>query len=544
MNQPENASAAYRRATELNPADPSAWLGLGLALAQIRQDSEAIAALQRFLAIQPDHAQAHNDLGNILRRVRRVDEAAASFQKAIAIHPQYAEAIFNLALTLADSGQVEQAVEYAARAAELAPEIPPGLGFQCYAANFRPGFDRAAIAAEMRRFNERFAAPLSKSIQPHDNDRAPDRRLRIGYVSPDFFFQAECFFFLPLLKNHDRQNFEIHCYSSALEPDDVTRQIRESADVWHDVAGESDEQLAQRIRADRIDILIDLTMHMRHNRLLLFAQKPAPIQVTWLAYPGGTGVAAIDYRLTDRFIDPPDTDRFYAEKSVRLPDSWCCYDPLSDVPVGPDRAQGFVRFGSLNNPSKLNDQVLKLWSRVLQSVPESRLLLLVASDQHRSRIRKLFSAAGIEDDRLEFTPHLSRPEYLRLYDQIDVCLDPLPYNGITTTLDALSMGVPVVTLAGSTAPGRAGLSILTTAGMPELIARTPDEFIQIASRARDLPPLNSGRTEIRRRLTQSPLMDAKRFAANIESAYRKMWNHFIAPRAESSVPSLGTPGEG
>jgi protein O-GlcNAc transferase len=390
-----------------------------------------------------------------------------------------------------------------------------------YMLHFHPGFDREAIAREMRLFDEQFTKPLAKDIKPHLNDRNPDRKLKVGYVSPNFYYQAEGYFLLPLLRAHDHANFEIHCYSCVTKPDRTTELFKKSSDVWHEVASESDETLAKRIHEDRIDILVDLTMHMRDNRLLLFARKPAPVQVTWLAHPGGTGVSAIDYRFTDAHLDPEGTDQFYAEKSFRLPDCWCCYDAFSKNTIE-RRPRDFIRFGSLNSPVKHNESVLRLWGRVLGEVPKSRLLLLNLSDDHRRRILEIFAAAGVNNERLEFARYLQRDKYLQSYNEIDVCLDPFPYNGITTTLDALWMGVPVVTLVGQTAPSRASLSILATAGLDEFVARTPDEFVAAAVRAVDHP-----RAEIREKLIRSPLFDYKRFALNVENAYREMWRGYV-----------------
>jgi predicted O-linked N-acetylglucosamine transferase (SPINDLY family) len=314
-------------------------------------------------------------------------------------------------------------------------------------------------------------------------DPSPDRRLRVGYVSPDFYGHAECFFVLPLLKSHDRKHFEIHCYSSVRNSDKATGFLKSLADFWRDVAEKSDEQLADKIRADRIDILVDLSMHMAFNRLLMFAQKPAPVQVTWLAYPGGTGLDAIDYRLTDSVIDPPGVDAFCSEKSIRLADCWCCYDPLGDVPPAAKRSDGPITFGSLNHPCKLNKPTLELWAKVLQA-------------------------------------------YLRLYDRIDICLDPLVYNGITTTCDALWMGVPVITRVGETGPGRAGFSLLTAVGLADLIAGSDEQFVSIAVKLAADPTLRGDfRTSLRDRITQSPLMNAPRFARNVESAYGQMWRN-------------------
>jgi len=522
LGRTDDAVAAFRTAIRLNPKYAPAWFNLGQCSVQLGNASAAIEAFNHAIALRPDYAEAYNDLGGVLRERKRIDEALVCFNRVIEIDPKDAKAHHNLALALADSGRVDEAIESESRAMELAPDVNAGASGRIYMLHFDPRQDRAAIHREMEDFDRRFAAPLADST-PHDNNRVPHRRLKIGYVSPDFYFQSEVYFVLPLLQNHDHLNFEIHCYSSVERPDEFTGRLRKCADFWHDVAAETDEQLAQRIRADRIDILIDLTMHMRHNRLLLFARKPAPIQVTWLAYPGGTGLNAIDYRLTDAYLDPAESDQFYSERSIRLPGCWCCFDPLSEARPESSTTQDFIRFACLNNPVKLNEPTLLLWSRVLQRLPNSRLLLLVTSNDHRRRISRLFADAGVDERRLEFTGYLPREEYLALHNKIDVCLDPLPYNGITTTLDALWMGVPVVSLIGRTAPGRAGLSILTNAGMGDLVASSAEEFIEIAPRGRTF-----SRDQTRQRLCDSPLMNGRQFALNVEGAYREMWRHYAS----------------
>jgi predicted O-linked N-acetylglucosamine transferase (SPINDLY family) len=311
-------------------------------------------------------------------------------------------------------------------------------------------------------------------------------------------------------------------------PDEITQRHRDVADVWHDVCADNDQRLTQRIREVPIDILVDLAMHLGDNRLLVFARKPAPVQVTWLAYPGGTGLEAIDYRLTDSCIDPPDgDDSIYAEKSIRLPGCWCCYDPLSEAPPRPAAQDGPITFGSLNNPCKINPRTLRLWAQTVQAVPDSRLLLLSVSETQRSQIRRTFNEIGVGFDRVDFVTTCSRQEYLRIYDRIDIALDPLPYNGITTTCDALWMGVPVVTLMGRSAAGRAAASILHAAELPELISHSPERFIQTAAGlACDIPRLMSLRSQLRDRLCRSPLMDGLKFARAVEAAYRQMWRNW------------------
>ncbi len=336
---------------------------------------------------------------------------------------------------------------------------------------------------------------------------------------------SEAFFIAPLLASHDHREFEIYCYSDVKRPDALTDRLRSCADVWRSTAGMDDQRLADLIRRDQIDVLVDMTMHMTENRVFVFARKPAPVQVTWLAYPGTTGLETMDYRLTDPYLDPIEqTDALYTEKSVRLPDCWICYDPLSDAPPAADRSAGAVRFASLNNPCKNNQPMLRLWARVLDAAADSTILILASGQAHRNRLRGIFQSVGIAPQRVQFIDRTSRRDYLRLYDTIDICLDTLPYNGITTTCDALWMGVPVVTLTGKTACGRAGLSILSSIGLPELVARTDDEFVKIASElAADRTRLAKLRRGLREKIQHSPQMDAARFARNVESAYRQMW---------------------
>ena len=394
--------------------------------------------------------------------------------------------------------------------------------------HFHPDYDAQAILAEHRRWEAQFAAPLARLILPHTNEASPDRRLKIGYVSPDFRDHVVGHNLLPLFREHDHRQFEIFCYADVIRADALTRRFQGHADVWRDVLGRTDDQVAQLVRADRIDILVDLTLHMANNRLLVFARKPAPVQVSFAGYPGSTGLSAIDYRLTDPYLDPPgDDDPDAAQEPLRLPDSFWCYDPLTDEPAVnslPVQASGFVTFGCLNNFVKVNALVLALWARVLRAVDGSRLVMLAPEGHFRSDTVERLEQQGIAAARVAFVSHQPRRQYLELYHGIDLMLDTVPYNGHTTSLDALWMGVPVVTLVGGTTVGRAGLCQLTNLGLPELIAATPDEFVRIAVElAGDLPRLECLRASLRDRMRGSPLMDAPRFARGIEAAYRTLW---------------------
>ena len=468
----------------------------------------------------------------------KLDEAVASYQQALQRKPDLAETYSNLGVALKDQGKLDEALACYRRALELKPDYAYAHSNLVYSQVFSPDYDAQALFEETRRWNRRHAEPLAKLVEPHGNDRSLDRRLRIGYVSPDFRNHAESFFTIPLLSAHHHQQFDIFCYADVVRPDGITARFRGYADAWRNISGLSDEQVAQWVRQDRIDILVDLTMHMAHNRLLVFARKPAPVQVCWLAYQGTTGLPAIDYRLTDPHIDPPGLfDGCYAEESVRLPDAFWCYDPAASDPpanelaIGPLPAldKGRITFGCLNNFCKVNGPVLRLWARVLQAVDRSRLLLLAAEGSHRRHTLDLLEQEGVEPDRVTFVGRLPRPQYMELYHGIDIGLDTFPYTGQTTSLDAFWQGVPVVTMVGQTAAARAGLSLLTNLGTPQWVAQTPDQFVSIAVElASDLPRLGELRATLRDRLQRSPLMDAPRFARNVEAAYRMMWKRWCA----------------
>jgi protein O-GlcNAc transferase len=524
------AIAEYRLALAINPDFAPALSNLGAALRFAGQHKEAIEALRKSLKLLPDSTDAMNNLGIALRDTGELDESLKVFERCIALQPTKRDALNNLANTHKDAGNIPDAIAYYSRALVVGAPDPRIHSNMIYTLQFHPGYDDESLYREQRRWNEVHAVPLRSSIQRHENDRSPERRLRVGYVSAYFYAQAESFFVVPLLQKHDSEKFEIHCYASVIRPDRETERHKAAGVIWHNVVSLSDAQLAEQIRRDGIDVLVDLGMHMAQNRLLTFARKPAPVQVTWLAYPGGTGLDAMDYRITDEFMDPPEKPTpYYREESIRLADCWCCYDSLCDVPAAAKRQSGPVRCGSLNNPCKNNEPLVRLWARVMQAVPGSTILLLASGEGHRNKLRGMFQRAGISPVRVEFVDRVSRLDFLRLHDAIDVCLDTLPYNGITTTCDALWMGVPVVTLPGKTAAGRAGLSILSTIGLKELIAGSEDEFVRIALElALDRSRLGQLRSTLRGRMTQSPLMDAIGFTRKMEGAYREVWRRWCA----------------
>jgi predicted O-linked N-acetylglucosamine transferase (SPINDLY family) len=560
--QSDQAIAAYRQAIRLKPDLAQAYNNLGNAVKDTGQLDEAIGLYGQAIRLMPDYAEAHNNLGNALGNMGRLDQAIASYRQAIRLKPDYGEAHSNLGHALSRTGQLEEAVAACRQAVRLRPDLAiahNNLGtaimdmgqldeaIESYrqairlkpdlaeahsnlilALQFHPGYDAGMIQEELSRWNKRQAEPLKKLIQPHTNSRDPDRRLRIGYVSPGFREGVIVPSLLPLLQQHDRRQIEIFCYANVLRPDARTDQLRRHVDVCRSIVGLADSRAAALIRQDGIDILVDLAQHTANNRLVIFAHKPAPVQVTYLGYCGSTGIDAMDYRLSDPYLDPSDSDLSpYSERTVRLPETYWCYSPAGPTPEPsppPATEVRYVTFGCLNNPAKVSPPTLDLWAEVLQRVPRSRLIVHSRLGTHLDALRERFAAKGISPDRLQFLGLQPWPQYVQTYGRIDIALDSFPWGGGITTCDALWMGVPVVSLVGRTAVGRGGLSILTNVGVPELIARTPQQYVQIATAlAGNLSRLAELRRTLRARMQASVLTDAPRFARNVEAAYRQMW---------------------
>lgn len=523
------ARACLNRAIALQPTLAQAHGALGLTLEAEGEHAQAAESFRRAIALKPDFAAAPKGLARALYRLGDLDEAKEACLQALALDGTSADAHSLLGTILKNLGLVDEGLASFRRALEVDPSHHVAHSNLLHAMLFQPERDADAILREAVRWRECHTGPRSSEVARHPNDPDPERRLRIGYVSADFRNHAVVLFLIPLFECHDRNAVELVCYSSVQRTDAFTERIRKLSDRFVDIVDQSDASATDSIRRDRIDVLVDLSMHMGGNRLRVFAAKPAPVQVTWLAYPGTTGLDAIDYRISDVFLDPPESavDSRYTEKSIRLPDTFWCYAPLTDEPgVGPLPAssKGHITFGCLNSFTKTHAGVFALWARVLAAVEGSHLLLLAPRGESRTRAREAFARAGVDPDRVEFVDEQPRDAYLRVYQRIDVCLDTFPYNGHTTSLDAYWMGVPVVTLVGPTIVGRAGLSQASNLGLEELVAMTPEQYVKIAvDLCGDLDGLSRLRAGLRARMEQSPLMDAPRFARNLEAAYRSMW---------------------
>lgn len=526
----KDAIESFRLAIQLMPDYVDAHFNLGVALHENGHLSDAIASYQTAIRLKPDYANAHGNLGGTFRSAGQLDLAIASYKLALCLQPDLAEAHSNLGNVLRDIGRVDEAIFHYREAIRLKPGYSDAHSNLVFGLQFHPGADVDLIRREHRLWNQLYAHPLRKFIRPHANDPNPSRPLRIGYVSPDFRDHVVGQNILPLLRHHDRQQFQVFCYSNTLQTDEFSGQIRQHADIWRNITRLSDSQAADLIREDQIDILVDLSLHTAHNRLLVFARKPAPVQISYLGYCSTTGLDAMDFRLSDPYLDPPDSDlSVYSEKTIRLPETYWCYNPRGPTPPpspSPAETAGYVTFGCLNNFAKVTP-ALDLWAQILRSIPASRLILHSPPGAHLAAVRRQFAGNGISPDRLEFPTQQPWPDYIRTYGLIDITLDPFPWCGGITTCDALWMGVPVVTLAGRTAVGRGGASILSNIRRPELIARTRQEYLQIAILlAGDCSRLIELRRTLRRNMQASPLMDAPRFTRNFEAIYRQLWRNW------------------
>ncbi len=533
--QIDPALALIQRAAALRPDVASYRNNLGLVLERAARDGEARAAFEAAIELDPQYAEAFNNLGQLLMRGDELVAAEECLRRAIELAPDYAEPRVNLGNLLKDCGELDEAIASYRRAIALRPDLSPLHSNLLLALHYHADCSAADLAREHRLWAERHVAPVARHGR-HENDPQPGRRLRIGYVSPDLREHSIARFLLPILEAHDRARFEIFAYSDASRPDSVSALIRRNVDEWRETYTLSDHAVAESVRRDRIDILVDLAVHSGRNRLLAFASKPAPVQMTYLGYCSTTGVDAIDYRLTDRYLDPPDADLdHYAEQSIRLPACYWCYSAPqraegADFPV--ERRAGPPTFGCLNNFAKVTPATLRLWARLLLAVPSARLLLHArAGAQCRSAIDTL-RRAGIDASRVNFVGRKPLAEYLSTYRDIDVALDPFPFGGGTTTCDALWMGVPVVTLAGRTAVSRAGSSLLTNAGLGHLVADSADRYVELGSALmRDRARLGAARAAQRFKLESSQVMDLKRFVRDLENAYRTAWQSWCAGRS-------------
>lgn len=533
--RPTEAEASYRRALQIKPDYAEAHSALGVILNRLGRPEEAEASYRRALQSNPEYADVlNNNLGIVLNDLGRLGEAEASYRRALEINPDYATAHCNLGGVLHDLGRLDEAEASWRKALQINPDFAEAHSNLLFCLSQIGTMDAQMLFSEHRRFGEQFETPFRANIIQHGNSRDPERVLQVGIVSGDFRNHAIAYFF-ELVMTHlsGYPLLSLHAYSNHSIEDRVTQRLRGYFAHWHQIDCLSDAALAEKIRADGIDILIDLSGHSAKNRLRVFARKPAPLQATWMGYPGTTGLRAMDYYLSDRFAFPPEQyDDQFTEKIVRLPSS-APFLPSKDAPPVnslPALANGYVTFGSFNRVSKLSRTVVALWSQLLRALPESRLLLGgMPGEEKCGALLEWFVQEKIPRERLDFHARGDMQSYLGLHHQVDMCLDTFPYNGGTTTLHALWMGVPTITLSGSTTAGRTGASILGHVGLDEFVAHDEADFVQKgvfwAGKLEALAELRSG---LRERLAQSAIGHPEQIAAGLERALRVMWRRWCA----------------
>lgn len=526
------AETAFRYAIERQPGYAEALSGLAGALHGQGRNEEAEKSARDALAIAPDLPQAHTNLGNILATFGEIEVAERHHRLAIKAAPDYAIAYYNLARLLSELGRPSDAQQSFRQALEIEPSYRDAADNLLFSLTYDENETAASIFEAHREWGENLNIVEHTGLPTYPNSRDPDRRLRIGYVSADFKTHSCAYFLEPVFFGHNREVVTVYAYANVDEPDETTARLRDGADHWRDIHGVEDYNAAAMIAADEIDILIDLSGHTRGNRLDVFALRPAPVQSSWLGYPATTGLGAIDYRFTDAVTDPPGTgEGYHTEQLVRLPWGFCCYSPPSDAPAvvaPPSVKSGRITFGSFNNPLKLSGVTLDLWANILGQLPQSTILLKGMGLDRSVTARRLnheFTDRGIDPDRVRLQGWISRDaKPLNLYGEIDIALDTTPYNGTTTSLEALFMGVPVISLAGDRHASRVGASLLHQLGRPEWITNTSDEYVTAAvNLAENIPHLAKIRATQRDRLIRSTLCNASLFVSEFEDALKNIW---------------------
>lgn len=540
------AIAHYEKALALKPEHPDALLSLGNVLQAEHRWNEAVDCYSRSLTRRPDSPEAHYNLGNVLNKLGHFKDAASCFQRALELNPDLVEAQMNLGGVFMAQGRLEEAVGHYEQAVQMNRAYALARSNALLATQYASHLSPEEIFARHRAFGIDFEGAMPH-FPLHPNTRKPKRKIKIGYVSPDFRQHSVAYFAETVLARHNHTLFEVYGYYNHHIEDGITERFKGYCDHWLNINQMGDADVAQRIRDDGIDILVDLAGHTGQNRLPVFALKPAPVQVTWLGHPNTTGLKSMDYRITDSYAEPVGmTELLNTETLWRMPDVFCCYTPCaanperrSDAALAvqptPMLRNGYVTFGCFNNIAKVSPQTVALWSRLMKSVPGSRLMLeawWLDSPELQEQIYARFAMHGIEAERLVMKPRTPEQQYV-LYHEVDVALDPFPCSGGTTTFDGLWMGVPLVTLAGRTFVSRMGVSLLSNMGLSDLAAASEDAYVEKAQRLiADPEALNALRLGMREKMERSPLMDAPLFVKNMEKAYRAMWKKWCEDEPE------------
>ncbi|PJG55939.1 acetylglucosamine transferase [Bradyrhizobium forestalis] len=526
----DEALASLNRALSIKPDYAAALANRAVALRELQRFDEAMADCNRAIALAPDDVNGWLWRANVLLQTQQIAQALPDCERALAIAPDSDQAHLVLGLCLAGLGRVDEALASFDKALDIQPDLESAISSKIFTLDFVADASVERHQQARRVWWERIGAQIaSEAAAPHDNSRDPDRRLVLGYVSSDFNAHSAAFIFKPVLQHHDRAQFEIVCYSCSSKVDATTREFQAITDRWRDASQWTDDRLAAQIRADRVDILIDLSGHTRGNRLGVFARKPAPIQAHGWGHGTGTGLPTIDYLFSDPVAIPSAVRHLFAETVVDLP----CFVTLTPLPAGIARAEapaisnGFVTFGVFNRISKISDEAAAVWSRILERVPDSRLLIKdVALDDQlvRDKLLTRFAACRLPAERVDLLGATLRDEHLASFNRVDIALDPFPQNGGVSTWEALQMGVPVVAMLGSSLPSRAAGAILTALGLPDWVADSEEAYVEIvAGRAAEIGELDKLRRALPAQINAAAAGDAVSYARAVDDAYRAMW---------------------
>ncbi len=535
LGQLESAVASCRRALEIKPDYAGAHCSLGLALQNLGYFKDAAASCRRALELKPDLVEAHTNLGITLQDLGQLEDAVACYRRALEIKPDFAVAHSNLGGVLQSLGLLESAIESYRQALEIKPDYAEAHSNLLFVLNYVNNHTPSYYLDQARQYGQMVARKVTTRFSAWQCAARPER-LRVGLVSGDLFRHPVGYFLAGLLAHINPDHIELIAYPTHHKEDELTARIRPYFSAWKPLIGKSDEAAARLIHADGVNVLIDVSVHSAHNRLPVFAWKPAPVQVSWLGLPSTTGVAEMDYVLGDPYAIPAEDESHFSETVWRMPESCLCLSvPLSTVNVAPLPAlsAGYVTFGSFNNLTKMNDAVVAVWVRILKAVPNSRLLLKtkqLSDPVVCEKTRQRFTVCGIAPDRLLLGGTLaSADDHLAMYNKVDIALDTFPYTGVTTSFEALWMGVPVLSMRGNRFLTRTAGSIAHNAGLPEWIAGDEDDYVAKAMAfAYGLDRLAALRASLRQQVLASPLFDAPRFARNFENALREMWQIYQA----------------
>lgn len=520
---------AYTQAIQLSPSSPGYYNNLGTALRSKKQAADAIENFKKAIELNPQYAEAYNNLGSTLFMLGQLQQAANNYNKALQLAPPKLKPYINMGSTLVYWQKYQEALKFMQQGLKEQPDNTPGHSSVLFHLNYFPDIPPKDIFEQYRLWNKQHTANITP-YSKHTNNTSPTRKLKIGYLSADFRTHSVSYFFKPIITNHS-SNYETYCYSNVLNTDATTNEIKNLTSHWRNIYGIKEHDIATLIKNDNIDILVDLSGHTSDNKILVFAYKPAPIQIAYLGYPNTTGLDTMDYRIVDNNTDPKSNVDLYTEKLVKMDGCFLCYSPPSTdqkITSLPFNKNGYITFGSFNNICKINHHVIKTWATILNAISNTKLILksrFFEDEITCNNILNAFSSYDIDPSRISLLKYQPNTKsHLDLYNEIDIALDTFPYNGTTTSCEALWMGVPVITLQGNTHASRVSYSILTSLGLDDLKSTSLTDYITKATTlANDIDKLTYFRQNLRNIMTNSPLTDSETFTQQLENEYRKLW---------------------